>query len=136
MHVDQCDVGVERRQQHQLLARERAVHLAHAVEAAGDARAHHRARGYERDTHGARAVAQPDRHVAPLLEARLLGFSVMAHHLRDAPDDALAEPAGEDVLAHARSEQQVALGRDDAARDREVALARADQRPDHRHRRA
>ena len=51
------------------------------------------------------------------------GLDVMAHHLGDAPQDALAEPARDDVIAGAGGEQQVAVARDDAARAGEPSSA-------------
>ena len=41
-------------------------------------------------------------------------LDVVAHHFRHAPQDALAEPARDDVIADAGREQQVAVARDDA----------------------
>src|SRR5204862_7181402 len=67
---------------------------------------------------------------------RPAALDVMRHHLGDAPQNALAEPAGDHAIAGAGAVQQVAVARYDAARAGEPFSAGADQRPDHAHRRA
>ena len=113
---------------------EYASHLGVFIEPARHVRAHHRAHRHERNTHGARPVAQADGHVAPFLETRQFFFGEMAHYARDAPHDSLTEPTRENVITDAGGEDEVALGGDDAPRKGKIFLPRADQRPNHRER--
>src|SRR5262249_39822211 len=53
-----------------------------------------------------------------------------------APQDALAEPARRDMLAHAGTEQKIAIAGDNAARAGKLFTLRADESPDQTHRRA
>src|SRR5215471_420096 len=74
--------------------------------------------------------------MAPLVEAGPLRFDVEPHHLRDTPDDALAEPAGDQVIAGTGAQQELTVARHDSARAREPLPSGPDQCPDHRDRRA
>ena len=137
LDMDQGDVGLQRRHREQALAGERAVDLLSRIaEHLAHPGAHHRAGRQERQAHGGGAITEPDRHMAPFLESSSTALGVVAHDFRNAPDDTLAEPAGDDVGAGARSVEQITLGRDDAPRDGEILAAGADQGPNHRDRRA
>src|SRR5262249_26364555 len=83
---------------------------------------------------GAKAHAHP--HVPPLVVTPQFALDVVAHHFGEAPKNALGEPARHDVAGDARADQQIAVGRNDAARARQILFAGADKLPDHRHRRA
>src|SRR5262249_42746930 len=83
---------------------------------------------------GAKAHAHP--HVPPLVVTPQFALDVVAHHFGEAPKNALGEPARHDVAGNARADQQIAVGRNDAARARQILFAGADKLPDHRHRRA
>src|SRR3954451_20552062 len=136
LHVDQGDIGVERGNQQQLLAGERALDLLCLRPFLADVRSEHRTHRHKGNAHGAGAKAHSDAHVTPLVITRVPAFDVMAHHLGQAPQDALREPARDNVVGDTRSEQEIAIGRDDAARAGEFLLARPDQLPNQRHRRA
>ena len=78
--------------------------------------AQHRANRQEWHAHAAGAKAHAHRHVAPFLEALAAFFDMVAHDLGEAPENALREPAGDDFVGHIGAEQEVAVGRNDAAR--------------------
>jgi hypothetical protein len=92
--------------------------------------------GKEGNAHGARAETHAHRHVAPFVEFGFSGLHMMAHHLRYAPQDSLAEPARHDVIAGTRSEQQITVARNDAARAGQPLASGPNERPDHAHGRA
>src|SRR5271169_124034 len=70
LDVDQCNIGVERRNQHQLLAGEGTIYLPRIGQSPDQIRAHHRTHRQERYTHRASPEAQAHRQMAPFLEAR------------------------------------------------------------------
>src|SRR5271166_5362368 len=70
LDVDQRNIRVERRNQHQPLAGEWTVDLPRIGQSADQIRAHHRAHRQERYTHRAGPEAQANRQMAPFLEAR------------------------------------------------------------------
>src|SRR5207244_7105339 len=73
--------------------------------------------------------------LAPFLEPGAPRFGIEPHDARDAPDDALAEPARQDVPARPGGEQQLAFAGGDATRAREVLRSEEHtselQSPDH-----
>ena len=101
LHMDQRNFRIDRRYQQKLFAGEWAVHLDRLGPLLTYVGAEHRADWHERNTHGAGAKSHANRHVAPFLVARLAGFDIVAHHLGHAPENSLAEPARDDVIANA-----------------------------------
>ena len=136
LDVNERNVRIERGDEQQFLAGERAVELLRFRALLEDIGAQHRADRQEGDAHAASAKAHAHRHVAPFLEALAAFFDMVAHHLGEAPENPLREPAGDDFVGHIGAEQEIAVGRNDAARAGEMLAPLAHQLPQHRHWRA
>ncbi len=74
--------------------------------------------------------------MAPFVVARFTRLYVEAHHLGDAPQNPLAEPACRHVFACARAKQQIAIAGYDTTGNRKLLALCANERPDQSHRRA
>src|SRR5215470_1218739 len=96
LHVDQCDVRIERRHEKHTFLSVWTTYFDGLGPLNENVRSQHGSHRHERHAHRTGTEAHADGKVTPFLIARLAGLDVMPHDFRDAPQDALTEPARDD----------------------------------------
>src|SRR5262245_118240 len=135
MHVQNRDVGKERRHRREDLAGVRVLHGLQAAHA-DQVRAEHREGRQKWHAHRPRTKAQPEGQMAPFLQRDSAGFDVVAEDLRHAPWQADRHPRGDDAAHRSGRHEHLALVAREIAREREPAAAVAKDLAHERHGRA
>src|SRR5690348_68628 len=134
LDMNKRNVGIESGHQQKFFAGIRADHFLRFWPLANDPGAEHRPDRHEWHAHGTGAKTHAHRHMTPFVISRLSAFDVVTHHLGYAPENSLAEPARDNVVACSGAVQKIAVAGNNAARTRQFFAFGADKGPDQPHR--